>query len=99
MSGMVYLIYFLNIGGGELVVILLFILIFFGSKSIPDLARGLGKGIREFKNASDSIKREITQSARDVDDEIHTARFNIKKEAENILPRLDQPEDPENKET
>src|SRR5437773_2336881 len=55
---------FLNLGGGEVVMILLVILLFFGSKSIPSLARGLGKGIREFKEAADGIKREIEETAK-----------------------------------
>ena len=39
--------------------ILLLVLIFFGGKKIPELMRGLGKGIREFKDAKDNVKREI----------------------------------------
>ena len=50
---------FLNLGGSEVMLILVVILLFFGSKNIPDLARGLGKGMREFREASDGIKREI----------------------------------------
>ncbi|MDU0369523.1 twin-arginine translocase TatA/TatE family subunit [Hymenobacter endophyticus] len=51
-----------GIGGGELMVIVLFILIFFGANKIPELARGLGKGIREFKDASREIRSEIENS-------------------------------------
>ena len=40
-----------NIGTGEILLIVLFILIFFGAKKIPELAQGIGKGIREFKKA------------------------------------------------
>jgi len=46
-------------GGGEMAVILLFFIIFFGAKKIPEIAKGLGRGIREFKDASAGIKREI----------------------------------------
>ena len=42
---------FENIGGGELLIILLVIIVFFGPKKIPELAQGIGKGIREFKRA------------------------------------------------
>ena len=38
---------FLNLGGGEIFIILLVVLLFFGSKRIPELAKGLGKGMRE----------------------------------------------------
>lgn len=50
---------FLNLGGSEILLILLVILLLFGSKKIPELARGLGKGLREFKDATQSIQREI----------------------------------------
>ena len=57
---------FLNLGGGEIMVVLLFVLLFFGSKSIPDLARGLGKGLREIREASENIKREIEKGVNEV---------------------------------
>ncbi|MFM2206962.1 MAG: hypothetical protein RL213_937 [Bacteroidota bacterium] len=40
-----------GIGTGEVIILLVVILLFFGAKRIPDLARGLGKGVREFKDA------------------------------------------------
>jgi len=42
---------FENIGGGELIIILIVVIVLFGAKKIPDLAQGLGKGIKEFKKA------------------------------------------------
>lgn len=51
---------FLNIGTQEMVLIVLVALFLFGGKKLPELARGLGRGIREFKDASDDIKREIS---------------------------------------
>ena len=54
---------FLFIGGPEIIVILLFIVIFFGSKKIPELAKGLGKVIREVRDASNEIRQEIRESA------------------------------------
>ena len=51
-----------DIGGSELMLIMVVILIFFGANKIPELARGLGKGIREFKDASTEIRREFEQS-------------------------------------
>ena len=50
---------FLNMGGGEIMLIMLVVLLLFGGKKLPELARGLGKGIREFKDASEGVKREI----------------------------------------
>ena len=48
-----------NLGMPELILILLVILIFFGAKKIPEIAQGLGKGIREFRKASKDIQDEI----------------------------------------
>lgn len=53
---------FFNIGGGELVIIVLVIVMFFGSKKIPEIARTLGKGISELKNATSDIQQEIKKS-------------------------------------
>ncbi|MDB5109191.1 MAG: twin-arginine translocase TatA/TatE family subunit [Mucilaginibacter sp.] len=50
---------FLDIGGPELMLILFVALLLFGGDKLPELARGLGKGIRDFKDASDGVKREI----------------------------------------
>ena len=44
-----------NIGTTELILILLVVLVFFGSKKIPELAQGIGKGIREFKKATREV--------------------------------------------
>lgn len=52
-------------GWGELLIIMLFVLIFFGAKKIPEIARGMGKGIREFKDATKEIKDEIKEGASD----------------------------------
>ncbi|MFN4235358.1 MAG: twin-arginine translocase TatA/TatE family subunit [Bacteroidia bacterium] len=59
--------FILGLGGGEVVLILLVFILFFGAKSIPGIARGLGKGIREFKNATGAIQREINQSINDAE--------------------------------
>ena len=59
----------LFIGGPEIIVVLLFIVIFFGSKKIPELAKGLGKAMREVKDASNEIKKEIRDSATSVKDD------------------------------
>jgi sec-independent protein translocase protein TatA len=60
------IILFLNMGGGEVLLVVFFILLFFGAKKIPELARGLGKGIREFKDAASGIQREIQQGAEEI---------------------------------
>jgi len=52
---------------GELMITLLIIVVLFGGKKIPELAKGLGKGIREFNEAKDGIKNEIENGAKDKD--------------------------------
>ena len=49
-------------GGWEMVVIAIVILLLFGAKKLPELARGLGQGIREFKGAVDGVKDEINDA-------------------------------------
>lgn len=46
-------------GGSEWILIVLVILLFFGGKKIPDLMRGIGRGVREFNDAKDNVKKEI----------------------------------------
>lgn len=52
-----------NLGATEILMILFIVLLLFGAKKIPELARGLGKGIREFKDASKEIKKNIEEEA------------------------------------
>jgi len=49
----------LFISGPEIIVVILAIVMLFGAKKIPELAQGLGKGIKEFKKATEDIKKEI----------------------------------------
>ncbi len=59
----------LFIGAPEIFIIVVFILIFFGSKQIPTIARMLGKGLNEFRRATEDIKREISDTTKDVKDD------------------------------
>jgi sec-independent protein translocase protein TatA len=54
-----------NLGGGEIVLILALVLILFGAKKLPELAKGLGQGIKEFKKASREVTDEIQRAADD----------------------------------
>lgn len=54
---------FLFIGGPEVFIIILIVVMLFGADKIPEIARGLGKGMRQVKDATNEIKREINQSA------------------------------------
>lgn len=48
-----------SLGGGEMLLIFFVVLLFFGPKSLPGLAKGLGKGMREFRNAMNDVRSEI----------------------------------------
>ena len=58
-----------GLGWGEIVVIMLVILLLFGAKKLPELAKGLGKGIREFKKASSDISNELHQASYEEEEE------------------------------
>lgn len=92
-----HIILLFDISGGEILVVILFVLIFFGSKNIPELMRGLGRGIREFKHATQSIQREIQESADKakgqfslpLDQQVHEVETEIRKIEDDI--RKDNP--------
>jgi len=60
---MVVSTFFLFISGAEIAFILFIVLMVFGADRVPEIARGLGKGMRQIKNATNDIKTEITKSA------------------------------------
>ena len=52
-------------GGSEWILIIIVALLFFGGKKIPDLMRGLGKGMREFKEAKEGVQEQIEEGMKD----------------------------------
>lgn len=76
------LILFLNLGGGEIVVIIFVILMLFGGKGIPNIARTLGKGMREFKDAANGLQKDIQQSTGGFTDQVNEHIQEVKKELE-----------------
>ena len=68
---------FFNISPGELIVVFLMFLMFFGSKNIPSMARFLGRTTRQIKDATAEIKREFTDSAKDIKEEIKEQRKTL----------------------
>jgi len=78
---------FLFISGTEITFILFIVVMVFGADKIPDIARGMGKGMRTLKNATNDIKHEITKTAdkqgidtdivKDVNKEISKVKDNI----------------------
>ena len=56
----------MGISGWEIIIILVIVLLLFGGKKLPELARGLGLGLREFKNASKDLKKEVEDATDDI---------------------------------
>ncbi len=67
------------IGGQEILLILLVVLVLFGGKKIPELMKGLGKGVKEYKNAVNDIESEIS-SAKGEEKPAQTAKTEQKEE-------------------
>lgn len=58
-----------NLGGQEILVILIIVLVLFGGKKIPELMKGLGSGIREFNNAKNSIETEVRENMKEIEND------------------------------
>ncbi|HIP32674.1 MAG TPA: twin-arginine translocase TatA/TatE family subunit [Crocinitomicaceae bacterium] len=80
---------FNDIAGSEILLILVFVLIFFGSKSIPTLARTFGRTIRQIKDASADIQSEIKKSGMDIKKDLNLKGI-IEETANDIQKPLDQ---------
>jgi len=65
------LLFLEDIGGGEILLVLLVILVFFGPKSIPGIAKTFGKTIYQIKQASDDLKKEMTKSGLDIKNQMN----------------------------
>jgi sec-independent protein translocase protein TatA len=61
----------MNLGAPEILLILFVILIFFGAKKIPELAKGLGTGLREFRKAAKDIQNDIEKDVKQIDTKEH----------------------------
>lgn len=80
---------FLFIGGPEIFIVLLVIVMFFGADKIPDIARGLGKGMRQIKDATNDIKKEINDSAKTQGIDTSLAS-DIQKEINDVKDDIDE---------
>lgn len=54
------------LGTNEIIIILVIVLLLFGGRKIPELMRGLGKGVREFNDAKNNVKREMEENAKEI---------------------------------
>ncbi len=81
---------FLNdVSGSEIVLILVFILIFFGAKSIPGIARTMGRTVRQIKDASNDLQNEIRKSTGDIKKDLNL-RSMVEESSKDIRRPLDQ---------
>jgi sec-independent protein translocase protein TatA len=83
-------------GGSEIILILLAVLVLFGADKLPEFAKGLGKGLREVKKATDEIKNELTNSSseimnevRNVSQTLQNSNTDIISESTNIQKEID----------
>ena len=73
------------IGAPELFIVILVVVLFFGADKIPEIARGLGKGMRQIKDATNDIKREINESAtKEVTQDLQKETENLQEDLEKI---------------
>lgn len=75
-----------DIAGSEILLILLVVLLFFGSKSIPGIARTMGRTIRQIKDASQEVQNEIRQSGGDI-----RADFNLQRTMNEMTGDIEKP--------
>lgn len=79
---------YLFISGAEIFVILVIVVMVFGADKLPEIARGLGKGMRQVKDATNDIKREIKNSAEKNDIDLDVAS-SIKKEINKVTDNIE----------
>ena len=79
---------YLFISGAEIFVILVIVVMLFGADKLPEIARGLGKGMRQIKDATNDIKREIKNSAEKNDIDIDVAS-NVRNEINKVKGQFD----------
>ena len=90
-----------QLGFSEMLMIFVIALLVFGPKKLPELGKSLGKGIREFKKATEELKsnwedqvKDITQPLNDVKQDIHSMGQNLKTD---LYKHLEAPAEPESK--
>ncbi len=72
-------IFLFSLGGPEVIIILFAILLLFGGRKIPELMRGMGKGIKEFNNARATIETELKEGMKEVEEKNKTEKASQEK--------------------
>lgn len=78
----------LFISGQEIFIIMAVALILFGANKIPDIAKGIGKGMREFRKATDDIKKEFNESTQEVQDDIKDITDTVGKDIKDVSDNM-----------
>ena len=68
------LLFLQNIGTGEIIIVALVVLLLFGGKKIPELMRGLGKGVKSFKEGMNDVRKELDDSSTDIETDSKEAK-------------------------
>jgi len=86
-----YQLLFLDISGGEFMVILIAIFLIFGPKKMPEIARKIGRTMNELKKASSDITREFKDETNSIKNELLAARESVRRETETISRDISEP--------
>lgn len=86
---------FLFFSGQEILIVVLAVLLLFGSKEIPRMARMFGQGMKEFRRATDDIKREIQDSSSDVVKDFKDIKEDLQKDANEVVKNVKKQVDPD----
>lgn len=82
----------LFISGAEIFIIILAIIVLFGAKKIPELARGFGKGMNEFRKATADIKKEINTTDGGLMKDVKEIKNSIRETTQNVKRRIEESE-------
>jgi TatA/E family protein of Tat protein translocase len=72
----------MGLSGGEILLVVLVALMLFGAKSIPEIMRGIAKGMHEFRKAADEIKEELNRSSSGIVDEITELKNDVERQVQ-----------------
>lgn len=86
---------FLFFSGQEILIVVVAVLLLFGSKEIPRMAKMFGQGMKEFRRATDDIKKEIQDSSSDVVKDFKDIKNDLQKDANEVVKNVKKQIDPE----
>jgi len=84
---------FFSFSGGEIFLVVLAVLVLFGANKIPELAKTLGKGMNEFRKATDEIKREFQESTEEFKNDLKESQKDITEHVKDISQTMSDPID------